>query len=919
MKKLSLVLLVLISTYSFSQSKDFKISGQLFGADNNLPLEAATVHLETIKDSTLVTYSITEQDGSFVLEDKTGYKNLNLIVSYVGYKTLKREINLNKSTLSLGKIDLEVSNALDEVVIKTSAPVTIKKDTLEFNVKSFKTKKDATVEDLLKKLPGVEIDSEGKIKINGKDVNKILVNGKPFFGDDPTITTKNLTKEIIEKVQIVSTKTKSEAYAGEDGDTQSKTINLTIKEENNKGVFGRVAAGTGTDKRWEFAGLFNRFDNDQRISVLAGGNNINSPGFSFGEISKMFGRSGSRSFSSNGSFSIGGRSFGGGQGITTSKNAGANYADKLSKKADISGDYFYSDSNSDNVSSSQRETFLSDRSFFSNSSATSENETESHVVNLDYEIKIDTTLYLNIKPSFSYSKSQTTYNSDESTFNSNREITNQSTLSSLVKNEAKNFRNNLELTKKIGANGAYVKAEINNTISRFDGDDDLSSNTNFFGASPDVIRNQITDENRESNGLRTELTASIPLVKDKWFLNFKYGFETNKDENIRSTFDVNDNNAFNTDLSTDFEYTDTKSTPGIKLRYKSKKFNTSFGANYVFRNLKSEDNLRNLNLERDFEALELSSYINYKVTKKASIYIDYNLRNQPPALSQIQPFTDVSNPLNTVVGNPNLEPTNSHRVYLGYNAYDWKEKSGLYTYSGITLINNNIVTKTLIDPTTLKRTTTYDNVNGNYNGYLGGSYSKTLKLDSIRSIKLRGGIYGNFSKNINFNNDIQYASNNISYSPNIGFEYVWNKMFEIKPRYTVSFTNNSFDIAAFEDQNFTTHKLNLETSTFFPKKFEWRNDINYTYNTNIADGFQKSAWFWNSSLSYSVLKDKGLVTLKVYDLLNQNTNASRVASLDYIEDQQSTVLTQFFMLNFSWKFNSLGKKGESRKGGSHFF
>ncbi len=413
MKKLSVLFLLLAASVLCAQSKPFKISGQLLGADTNLPLEAATVHLETLTDSTLVTYSITEQDGSFELEDETGYKSLNFFVSYVGYKTMKKEIDLTKSTINLGKLLLEVNNTLDEVVIKTAAPVTIKKDTLEFNVKSFKTKKDASVEDLLKKLPGVEIDDEGKIKINGKEVNKILVNGKPFFGDDPTITTKNLTKEIIEKVQVVNSKTKSDAYKGEEGDTQNKTINLTIKEENNKGVFGRVAAGTGTDKRWEFAGLFNRFDNDQRISVLAGGNNINSPGFSFGEISKMFGRSGSSSWNSNGSFSIGGRSFGGGQGITTSKNTGLNYADKLGERGDISADYFYSTSSSENESSSQRETFLNDSNFFSNSNSTSQNDTDSHTANLDYEIKIDSTLFLNIKPSFNYSKTTTIYNSND--------------------------------------------------------------------------------------------------------------------------------------------------------------------------------------------------------------------------------------------------------------------------------------------------------------------------------------------------------------------------------------------------------------------------------------------------------------------------------------------------------------------------
>ena len=549
--------------------------------------------------------------------------------------------------------------------------------------------------------------------------------------------------------------------------------------------------------------------------------------------------------------------------------------------------------------------------FFSNSNSTSINDTNSHTANLDYEVKIDSTFYINIKPSFSSSSSETTYTSEESTFDNERVISNQSSLNSYVKNTISNFNNNIEITKKIGAKGAYVKLDVDNSFSDFKGDDYLVSNTNFFGSSPDVIRDQYTDENRDSNNFSTRLKTSIPLVKDKWFINFNYAYDLNKDKNIRSTFD-NQDNSFNLDLSTNFKYTDEKNSPGASIRYKSEKFSSTFGANYVFRNLSNQDNLRFQNVERDFKALELSYYLNYKITKKASIYLDYNLENRPPNLAQIQPFEDVSNPLNTIIGNPTLEPINSHRVYAGYNAYDWKTKSGLYTYSGITITDNNIVQKTIIDPTTLRRLTTYDNVNGNYNGYAGVNYSKTFKLDSLRSFRVRTGVYGNFSKNINFNNNIKYASKNTSYSPNIGLEYTWSKLFELRPRYTVSFTNNNYDIDALENQNFTTHNLNIGTSTFFPEKFEWRNDIRYTYNSNIADGFQNSAWFWNSSLSYAVLKEKGLITLKVYDLLNQNTNATRLASQDYIEDRQSTVLTQYFMVNFSWKFNSLGKKGETK-------
>ncbi|MBF2720916.1 TonB-dependent receptor, partial [Psychrobacter sp. NG254] len=188
----------------------------------------------------------------------------------------------------------------------------------------------------LKKLPGVEVDESGKITVNGNDVSNIFVNGKPFFGDDPTITTRNLTKDIIEKVQITDTKTKSEAFTGEESESDNKTINLTIKEDKNKGVFGKASAGGGTDERYEAAAMVNLFDNDQRLSVLFGGNNINSAGFSFGELDNMYSV-------------VGG---GGGRGITTSKNAGLNYTDKLSDKVELSSDYFYSDSHSENNSAS---------------------------------------------------------------------------------------------------------------------------------------------------------------------------------------------------------------------------------------------------------------------------------------------------------------------------------------------------------------------------------------------------------------------------------------------------------------------------------------------------------------------------------------------------------------------------------------
>lgn len=922
MKYVFLCILFLITAFSFSQTKSFEVSGIIYSEDDGTALESATVYLQRVKDSSLITYTISDKFGMFTLEGKTAEKEANLYISYIGYQTHFQAIKLDKDVLNLGKINLKSSNALDEIVIKSQAPITIKKDTLEFNVSSFKTKKDANVEDLLKELPGVEIDEEGKIKVNGKEVNKILVNGKPFFGNDPTITTRNLTKDIVEKIQILDTKSKDQAFTGETSDGENKTVNLVIKEENNKGVFGRVAAGTGTDSHYEFAGMFNRFDNDQRISVLAGGNDINSPGFSFGEIRKMFGGGNSVRFNGNGSFSIDGRSFGGGQGITESQNFGANYADEIGKDRDVSGNYFYSGSTSENKTTRNRENILADSRYFTSSSSSSFSDDDNHSANLEFDIEVDSTLLINIEPSFSYSKNKTIYSEDEDSRDELNALTNQSTTNSEVETFGKNFSNDIDITKRFGSKGAFLKFSIENEINTNESTDFLNSETNIYGDNPELIdRDQFTDGEKKVNNFSSYISYRLPLKANEFFLEFRYNYSRNKQEDRKSTYDKDENTSFysnfNTDLSTDFKYINEAFTPSIRLEYQNKTWSARFDTRYIFRTLENIDMLRPLlSLERNFEAVELRSRFRYKFSDKSSLSMGYNLNNDAPRLSQLQPFQNVSNPLNTITGNPNLEPENNHNVYLNYNAFDFQKGSGFYGYLSADFENNKVVSKTTIDEN-LVRETTYANVNGSYNvnGYI--SINKKIKLDSLLTANMYLGLGPSIRRTVNFNNGIQYTSTNTSLSPNIGFRFIWKGVMEFNPRYRMSFTKSTFDIDNFKNQEFINHSLNLNTATFLPKGFEWRNDIQFNYNPNIAEGFQKSAWFWNSTLAYSVLKDKGTVTIKAYDLLNQNTNASRVATENYIQDSQSSVLQQYFMLSFSWKFNSLGKAGETGNG-RHF-
>jgi len=299
-----------------------------------------------------------------------------------------------------------------------------------------------------------------------------------------------------------------------------------------------------------------------------------------------------------------------------------------------------------------------------------------------------------------------------------------------------------------------------------------------------------------------------------------------------------------------------------------------------------------------------------------SSYFGYNLSNSPAQVTQLNPFVDVSDPLNIIQGNPDLAPSNSHSFYGGFNNYDFQKGGGYYLNFNGNITNDAIVTKTIVDEN-LVRSTTYENVDGNYQIYGGGGYNKSSKIDSIRTIKYGAGINVNANRNINFNNNVQYASRTTSIGPSVNASFTWKDLFEIRPRYNLSFSNTIFGIDSFEDQDFLRHNLNLSTALFVPKHVEWRNEIQYSYNPNVAPGFQQSAWFWNSTVAYSFLKDKATVTLKVYDVLNQNTNARRIANANFIQDIQSTVLEQYFLLSFSWKFNTLGNKGES--GGDDFF
>ncbi|WP_166962206.1 outer membrane beta-barrel protein [Yeosuana marina] len=905
-KNLFITLLLFFSLLSYSQSSDFLISGKIISKEEKQPLEFATVHVERVRDSTLITYTLSGKNGNFKMEVNSDLKKIKLFISYLGYETIEKTIELDKSVIDLAIIEMNPdTNTLDEVVIKSRAPVTLKNGLIEFNVASFKTKNNASVEDLLKKLPGFEVNTNGQILVNGIGVDKLLVNGKPFFGDDLTIATRNLTKDIIEKVQVTDSRTKSEVFTGEEGDKNNKTINLIIDEDKNKGVFGQLAAGSGTDARYEYAGITNLFNNEQRVSVLVGGNNLNAPGFSFGQIQNMFGDDDSYE-----------------DGIVTSKNIGSNYTDEVSDGVDITADYFYSESDSENVVIFERENILANGSFFNNSNTNNKSDAKTHNLDIEADIEIDSTLLINFEPSFTFGKNRQTEISKEESIDKNNVTINQSTVNLFEESNVKNFYNGLYTTKIIGLKGGFLKFNLETEINENNGEEFLTSQTIFQDSSQeDISRNQFIDKKESYYRIRPSMIFRLPLRANELFFDVKFDYLVEDRQSTNSTFEYNslsqDYDMFNTELSSDFTYTNKLITPGLELFYKREKWSLGLEGKYLLRTIENSDKLRpEQKLEQDLEAMELRTNFSYQFSESSSIHSGYSFANNPPTINQLQTFQDVSNPLNTVVGNQNLKPTNNHSIYLNYNSFNLKGKSGANVNINANFIEDQIITRSIVNENLL-RNTTYDNVNGNYSINANMSFNKQVRLDSLRTLKFNLGSTIGQNRTINFNNDIKYASINRTIQPRVNFSFNWSNMLDFQGNYSLSLTQSKFDLDNLPNQNFTQHNLNFQNTFYFSKSLQWRNDVNYRYNPNVAENFQRSSWFWNSNLSYSFMNDNASITLKAFDILKQNTNAIRTARADYVQDVQSTVLEQYFLLSFSWKFNSLGKK--ARDNDNFFF
>ena len=404
MKQLYFFLVCLfVTTISLAQTSG-TIKGKLVDSVGKQSLKDASITVLESKDSTLEVFGLAKSDGSFELKNISFGKML-VQITFQGYQPINKTITLSKenAVVDLGDVNMLVqSKDLQEVIVQTS-PIVIRKDTIEYNAGSFKTKPNAVVEDLLKKLPGVEVAKDGTIKAQGETVSRVLVDGKRFFGDDPKMATKNLPPDMVDKIQVYDAQSDQSAFSGFDDGTRTKTINITTKKDKRKGLFGKVMAGGGNDGRYESSLNFNRFNGNQQISFIGQANNVNRQAFSVQDILGTLGTAGGgRGGGGVGSIISGLGGGGSSNGITTTAAAGLNFKDVIGKKTEFSGSYFYNNLAIDRDTKSLTERFQkSDSSFFTNQTTTARTKNQNHRVNLNIETQLDSSNSLIIRPNFS--------------------------------------------------------------------------------------------------------------------------------------------------------------------------------------------------------------------------------------------------------------------------------------------------------------------------------------------------------------------------------------------------------------------------------------------------------------------------------------------------------------------------------------
>jgi hypothetical protein len=917
-----LLFLCLFSNLSFAQNPG-QIKGSVTDTVAKSKLQNTSISVLNAKDSTLVSYTRADASGAFEISNLKKGKFI-LLVTYPDYADYVEQFSLDsaKNNHDFGKLSMLLkTRLLADVIIKgKKAAIKIKGDTTEFNASSFTVQPNAKVEDLLKQLPGITVDKDGKITAQGETVNKVLVDGEEFFGDDPTLVTKNVRADMVDKVQLFDKKSDQATFTGIDDGQKTKTLNIKLKEDKKNGYFGKADVGYGTDGYYQTQLLFNKFKAKMKFSAYTTVSNNGKTGLGWQDNQK-YGSSDNVTVMDNGGIMISGNSgddldsWNGnynGKGIPIAMNSGIHYDTKWNKsdKESLNTNYKIGTLTVDGTDNTLSQNNLATTTINTADAQTYHNYMFRNKLDVTYQNKLDTTSNIKLMAGGSTKHSQT--KSDDASTSIGDYLLNNSDKSITNTVDTKIFDISAFYTKKFKKKGRTFSWNLSEVYNESQAHGNLKSHIDFFNSKGGIDSSQIVDQYK-TNDLKnsifnSNMTYTEPFSKTfSVVLNYGLGIDNNN-ANRKSFNKAADGSytVFDSKYSNNYRLNQLSNQGGAVFNYKKGKTTLNFGTKVTDVSFKQINEYTGDVFKRNFINWAPQASYQYKFNQMSNFSLNYSGSATQPTVEQIQPVLVNNDPLALIIGNPALTPSFTNNIRINYNSYKVLSEQYLGIYGNYSFTSNPIVTSIVTEALTGHRNIQYVNLNQTpTNYYISTYFGRKVSSDGL---SIGFDLNANGNKNYNLSNGETNIITSNSYTGSLQIQ----KYVEKKYDFNISFGPNLSYGGSSLQQNINNNGHGWNGyggfDIYLPGKVSIGSDANYQYNSATQTFSQDyTKVLWNAHLTKAFNKAENIkVTLTCNDILNQNSGFDRSSNAGLITQNTYTTIKRYFMLSLVWDFNKMG-------------